>query len=139
MTVVEYSSMYISIYLSQFILSSSKWNFNVVSSLFLDLFAVVLSVLRFTDSDYPLGIFKLLIIVLSVLQFTDSDYPLGIFKLLIIVLSVLRLTDSDYPLGIFKLLIIVLSVLRFTDSDYLFGIFKFYFQRVWDIRYSYKR
>jgi len=76
--------MYISIYLSQFILSSSKWNFNVlyivVSSLFLDLFAVVLSVLRFTDSDYPLGIFKLLIIVLSVLRFTDSDYLFGIFK-----------------------------------------------------------
>jgi hypothetical protein len=39
-----------------------------------------LSVLRFTDSDYPFGIFELLAIVLSVLRFTDSDYPFGITK-----------------------------------------------------------
>jgi hypothetical protein len=50
------------------------------------LFAIVLSVLlRYTDSDYPFGIFKFLAIVLSVLlRYTDSDYPFGIFKFLVI-------------------------------------------------------
>ena len=44
------------------------------------LVCIVLSVLlRYTYSDYPFGIFKLLAIVLSVrLQYTDSDYPFGI-------------------------------------------------------------
>jgi hypothetical protein len=44
--------------------------------------------------------------VLSVLLLvTDSNYPCGIFKLLINELSVLLLvTDSNYPCGIFKLL-----------------------------------
>jgi hypothetical protein len=87
----------------------------------------VLSVLLFTSSNYPFGIFKLLVIVLSVLLFTSSDYPFGIFKLLVIVLSVLLFTSSDYPFGIFKLLVIVLSVLLFTASDYPFGIFKLFF------------
>ena len=43
------------------------------------LLAIVLSVLlRYTDPDYPFGIF--LAIVLSVLlRYTDSDYPFGIF------------------------------------------------------------
>jgi len=59
------------------------------------LFVIVLSVLRFTDSDCPFFIFNLLAIVLSVLRFTDSDYPFFIFNLLAIVLSVLRFTDSD--------------------------------------------
>jgi hypothetical protein len=41
-----------------------------------------------------------------------SDYPFGIFKLLIIVLFVLlQVMASDYPFGIFKLLIIVLFVI----------------------------
>jgi hypothetical protein len=41
-----------------------------------------------------------------------SDYPFGIFKLLIIVLFVLlQVMASDYPFGIFKLLVIVLFVL----------------------------
>jgi uncharacterized membrane protein (DUF485 family) len=46
--------------------------------------AIVLSVrLRFTASDYPFGIYKLLLaIVLSVLlRFTASDYPSGIYNL----------------------------------------------------------
>ena len=198
------------------------------------LLAIVLSVLRCMDSDYPFGIFwplcclsfnvwilitplvsfghcvvcpsmygfllplwYLLAIVLSVLRCIDSDYPFGIFwplcclsfdvwilitplvsfghcvvcpsmygfwlplwYLLAIVLSVLRCMDSDYPFGIFSplcclsfdvwilitplvsfghcvvcpsmygfwlpfwyLLAIVLSVLRCMDSDYRFGIF----------------
>ena len=178
------------------------------------LFTIVFSVLLFTASDYPFGIFcplyclsfylrlqitplvsfdhcivcpsiygfwlplwYRLTIVLSVLRFTASDYPFGIFwplyclsfdlrlqitplvsfdhcifcpsiygfwlplwYLLTIVLSVLRFTASDYPFGIFwplyclsfdlrfrlplwYLLTIVLSVLRFTASDYPFGIF----------------
>ena len=48
------------------------------------LLAIVLSVLlRFTASDYPFGIYKLLLaIVLSVLlRFTASDYPSGIYNL----------------------------------------------------------
>ena len=76
----------------------------VVCPFILFLLTTALSVLRFTDSDYPFGIFKHLTIVLSVLLFTDSDYPFGIFKHLAIALSVLlRFTDSDYPFGIFKL------------------------------------
>jgi hypothetical protein len=47
------------------------------------LLAIVLSVLRFTDSDYPFSIFNLFSIVLSVFRFTDSYYPFGIFKLFI--------------------------------------------------------
>jgi hypothetical protein len=197
---------------------------------------IVLSVLRYTDSDYPFGIlgplycvffniqilitplvscghcvvcpsiyrfwlplWYLVAIVLSVLWYTDSDYPFGIlwplyclffdirilitplvscghcvvcsssiyifwlprWHRVVIVLSVLRYTDSDYPFGILwplcclfffdmQILItrlvscghcvvcsssicrfwlpvwyrvaIVLSVLRYTDSDYPFGI-----------------
>jgi hypothetical protein len=59
---------------------------------FLFLFAIVLSVLSFTDVDYPCGIIKLflsscpyLVIVLSLLRFTDSDYPFGIFKLFFVL------------------------------------------------------
>jgi hypothetical protein len=33
------------------------------------------------DFDYPFVIFKPLVIVSSVLRFTASDYPFGIFKL----------------------------------------------------------
>jgi hypothetical protein len=36
-------------------------------------FAIVLSVLRFTDFDYLFGILSVL------LRYTDSDYPFGIF------------------------------------------------------------
>ena len=87
----------------------------------------MLSVLRFTDSDYPFGIFKLVATVLSVhLRFIAYDYPFGIFKLVATVLSVhLRVTAYDYLFGIFKLVATVLSVhLRFTAYDYPFGIFK---------------
>jgi hypothetical protein len=178
------------------------------------LLAIVLSVLPFTTSDYPFGIFwplyclscdlPLLItplvslghcivcpviyhfwlplwyplaIVLSVLQFTTSDYPFGIFwplyclscdlPLLITPLSVLQFTTSDYPFGIFwslyclscdlpllittlvsfghcivctaiyhfwipfwYLLAIVLSVLWFTTSDYPFGFFQYNGQKI---------
>ena len=160
-------------------------------------FVIVLSVLLYTDSDYPFGIFchcvvcsssiyrfwlplwyllslcclfffyiQILItplvsfvIVLSVLLYTDSDYPFGIFchcvvcsssiyrfwlplwyllslcclfffyiQILItplvsfvIVLFVLLLyTDSDYPFGIFCHCVVFLL---YTDSDYPFGIF----------------
>ena len=69
----------------------------------------------------------LLTIVLSVLLFTASDYPFGIFTLLTIVLAVLLFTASDYPFGIFTLLTIVLAVLLFTASDYPFGIFNPFF------------
>ena len=64
---------------------------------------IVLSVVWFTSSNYPFGIFKLLAIVLSVVWFTSSNYPFGIFKLLDIVLSVVWITSFNYPFGIFKL------------------------------------
>ena len=110
-----------------------------------------LCVRRFTDSDYPFGIFKHLTIAffvlprftllitplissnirplyLSVLRFTDFDYFYGIFKCLTIVLSVLRqFTDLDFALGIFKIVAIALSVLRFAASDVLFDTFKLLF------------
>jgi hypothetical protein len=82
--------------------------------------AILLSVLlRFTASDYPFGIFKLLAIMLSVLsRFTASDYPFCIFKLLANMLSVLlRFTASDYPFGIFKLFLF-LSANQDLDSQH---------------------
>jgi len=52
-----------------------------------------------------------LAIVLFVLRFTDSEYPVGIFKLLAIVLSVLlRLTALDYSFGIFQLSMLTLAL-----------------------------
>ena len=82
--------------------------------------AIVLSVLRrFTDSDYPFGIFwpwhcvffvDLLILIIHLVSFghcivcSSSIYWfwLPLWYLLTIVFSVLRrLTDSDYPSGIF--------------------------------------
>ena len=84
------------------------------------LLAIVLSVFRrFTDSDYPFGIFwplyclffvDLLILIAPLLSFghcivcSSSIYWfwLPLWYLLAIVLSVLRrFTDSDYPFGIF--------------------------------------
>ena len=142
------------------------------------LLAIVLSVLRVTASDYPVGIFwplccqsffelRLLIIPLvsfghCVVSPSSYDFWLSLWYLLAIVLSVLRVTASDYPVGIFwplccqsfelrlliiplvsfghcvvspsssycfwlslwYLLAIVLSVLlRVTASNYPFGIF----------------
>ena len=55
-------------------------------------------------------VFLLLAIVLSVLRYTASDYPFGIFLLLVIVLSILRCKVSDYPFVIFLRLVIVLFV-----------------------------
>ena len=81
------------------------------------LLAIVLSVLRVTASDYPVGIFwplccqsffelRLLIIPLvsfghCVVSPSSYDFWLSRWYLLAIVLSVLRVTASDYPFGIF--------------------------------------
>ena len=101
------------------------------------LLAIVLSVLRYTDSDYSFDIFW----PLCCLFFFDIRILITLWYLLAIVLSVLlRYTDSDYSFDIFwplcclffdirilitlwYLLAIVLSVLRYTDSDYSFDIF----------------
>jgi hypothetical protein len=83
------------------------------------LLAIVLSVLlRYTDSDYPFGIFwplccqfffdiKILITPLVscghcvISSSSIYGFWLPLWYLLAIVLSVLRYTDSDYPFGIF--------------------------------------
>jgi hypothetical protein len=133
-------------------------------------------VLRFTDSDYPFGIFwllcimsfalriltplvsfgycvlcpslygfwplwYLLVIVYYVLRFTDSDYPFGIFWLLCIMSFALRILTPLVSFGhcvlcpslygfwpLWYLLAIVYYVLRFADSN-PFGIFKLFFLR----------
>ena len=103
----------------------------------------MLSVLsRFTVSDFPVGIFKLLTSALPcLLRYTAYDYFFGIFEHLAIESSVLRFTPlissniwhlylsvllrftgSDYAFGIFKHLAIVLSVFPFRTDDYSFGI-----------------
>jgi hypothetical protein len=104
--------------------------------------------LRFTVSDYPFSILKLVLvifhlaIVLSVLlRFTGSEYPFGIFwSLCCLFFYDLRImitplvsfghcvvcssTTYGFWLPIWYLLAIVLSVLlRFTGSDYPFGIY----------------
>jgi hypothetical protein len=83
------------------------------------LLTIVVSVLlRFTDYDYPFGIFwplcclsffDLQIMITSLVSFDhcvvcpSSIYRLWLplWYLLTIVVSVLRFTDSDYPFGIF--------------------------------------
>ena len=96
---------------------------------------IALSVLWFTSSGYPFGIFWSLYCL-----FFDLRLLITLWYLLVIVLSVLWLTSSDYPLVSFGhclvcsliyvfwlplwyLLVIVLSVLWFKSSDYPFGIF----------------
>ena len=137
---------------------------------------IALSVLRFTTSDFPFGIFwplyclscDLPLLITPLVSFGHCivcpaiyHFWLLLWYLLAIVLSVLRFTTSDYPFGIFwplyclsgdlpplitplvsfghcivcpviyhfwlplwYLLAIVLYVLRFTTSDYSFGIFR---------------
>jgi len=85
---------------------------------------IVLSVLPFTASDYPFGIFC----PLSVLRFTASDY--SFWYLLVIVLSVLLLfTAPDYPFGIFKLVlrlrVLLINLCNCCVYPYAFG-FEFY-------------
>ena len=86
-----------------------------------------------------LPLWYLLVIVLSVLRFTASDYPFGIFWSLCCLSFDLRLLITPlvsfghcvvcpsiygFWLPLWYLLVIVLSVLlRFAASDYPFGIF----------------
>jgi hypothetical protein len=86
-----------------------------------------------------LSLWYLLAIVLSVLLFTDSVYPFGIFwplcflfffylRILIIPFvsfghCVVCSSIYGFWLSLWYLLVIVLSVLLFTDSNYPFGIF----------------
>jgi hypothetical protein len=85
-----------------------------------------------------LPLWYLLTIVLSVLRFTASDYPFGIFWQLYCLSFDLRLLITplvsfdhcivcpsiyDFWLPLWYLLTIVLSVLPFTASDYPFGVF----------------
>jgi hypothetical protein len=81
------------------------------------LLAIVLSVLRVTASNYPVGIFwplccqsffELRLLIIPLVSFghcvvSPSSYGfwLSLWYLLAIVLSVLRVTASDYPFGIF--------------------------------------
>jgi hypothetical protein len=80
------------------------------------LFAIVLSVLWSTASDYPFGIFW----PLCCLSF---DLRLLITSLVSFVHCVVCPLIYDFWLPLWYLLTIVLSVLWSTASDYLFGIF----------------
>ena len=123
----------------------------VVCPFVLFLLAIVLYVLlRFTDSDYPLGIFRLVLLnkLISVfLEINTMDvtsgawtaYPSGApkftpgFSWVCVTRSlVLYVYFVDRCLSFCPfLLAIVLSVLlRFTDSDYPFGIFKLFLCQV---------
>jgi len=59
----------------------------------------------------PFFLFRLVIVLSVFLRFTESDYHFGIFKLFLsfflfaIVFPVFLFTESDYPFGIFKLLL----------------------------------
>ena len=107
---------------------------------------IVLSVLRFTASDY---IFFILVIVLSVLWFTASDY-IFLFWLWLYCLSydLRHLITSFYYgycivclkiygiwLHLFILTMIVLSVLRFTASDYIFLFWLWLYCLSYDLRH----
>jgi hypothetical protein len=88
-----------------------------------------------------LPLWYLLVIVLSVLWFTGSDYPFGIFWSLCCLFFDLHVLITPlvsfghcvvcslvyrFWLPIWYLLVIVLSVLWFTSSDYPFDIFKLF-------------
>ena len=111
------------------------------------LLAIVLSVLWFTTSDYPFGIFRPLYCLSFDLRFLITplvsfghcivcpliyDFWLHLWYLSAIVLSVLWFTTSDYPF--WYLSAIVLSVLWFTTSDYTFGIFRPLYCLSFDLR-----
>jgi hypothetical protein len=49
----------------------------------------------FCRSFFVLLFFFLLAIVLSVLRFTDSEYPFGLFKLFFININLIKRTSSD--------------------------------------------
>jgi hypothetical protein len=95
----------------------------------------VLSVLRFTDSDYcPFGIVKLFSYDLINHKEYNSDkghifiWPIKERQSKFWGIKILALADSCYPIDqyIYRCAI-VLSVLRFTDSDYCpFGIVKLF-------------
>ena len=111
------------------------------------LLTIVLSVrLRFKDSDYPFGVFKLFFWPLCCvrLRYTDSNYPVGVFKLFFsplcclfvfdirilttpvvssntsfdhCVVSSSSIYDSDYPFGVFKLLLTIVLSVRLRYKD----------------------
>jgi hypothetical protein len=68
--------------------------------------------------SFWLPLWYLLVIVLSLLPFTASDYPLVSFGHCIVSPSI-----YSFWLQLWYLLVIVLSLLPFTASDYTFGIF----------------
>jgi hypothetical protein len=94
---------------------------------FWHLLPIVMSVLRFTASDYLFGIFTLLPIALSVLRFTASDYLFGIFCPLYCLSFDLRLLITSFVSFTYNALSVLL---RFTASDYIFGIFKLFLPTV---------
>ena len=102
--------------------------------------------LRFKDSDYPFGVFKLFFWPLCCvrLRYTDSNYPVGVFKLffsplcclLVFDIRILTTTvvssntsfdhcvvssssiyDSHYPFGVFKLLLTIVLSVRLRYKD----------------------
>ena len=88
------------------------------------LLTIVLSVLWFTASDYPFGIFTLLTIVLSVLLwFTASDYPFGILDLRLLITLLVSFDHCVVCPSLIYGFWLPLWYLRFTASDYPFGIF----------------
>ena len=81
------------------------------------LLAIVLSVLWFTTSDCPFGIFW-------PLYFLSCDLPLLITPLVSFGHCIVCPAIYHFWLPLWYLLVIALSVLRLTTSDYPFGIFK---------------
>ena len=86
------------------------------------LFVVALSVLlRFTNSDYPNGIFKfffvifLYAIVLSVFRFPDSDYSYGIFSVCKFSLGHCIVCPSMY--GFFFVLVVKIAGRKFCSLE----------------------
>ena len=137
------SFFYLQLLITSLVPSSFSLSFCLFS------FAIVLSVLLFTASDYLFGIFKLLFVLLpfsfchcivcpSIYGFwlplwylQASLCPFALFLLSLYCLSFyLRLLITSLVSTSFSLsfcpfsFVIVLSVLLFTASDYLFGIFK---------------
>ena len=81
----------------------------------------VLLRIRYTDSDYPFGIFKLF---LSLCSFSFQHWIARSFDLSLLITSLVS-SNSSYPFVPFPFGI-GLPVLRFKPSDYLFGIFKLF-------------
>ena len=96
--------------------------YNVLSTFLLSFLTIVLSVLRFTASDYTFGIFWLHLWYLLITPLVSCEYTFGILWLHLWYLLITPLVSSDYTFGIFWLHRWYLVSTPLVSCEYTFGI-----------------